>query len=276
MISLAKHNPTHIYFTGRNVKAANAVIAEAQKATPDVGFTFLECDFTDLASVQAALKNFKHSKLDILLCNAGVMAQPLGISKDGYEIHLAINHLANALVIRTLLPKLLGAAKAPEADVRIVNLTSVGWRAHPAEGVQFSTARSTQDMGFAGKWRRYGQSKLANIVYAAELARRYGKDGLQAVSVHPGVVKTGLVSNLGAAQKALVYVTNLGNVIGTDEGVKNQLWAVAGAKQSELVNGAYYMPIGENANSKLTPVAKSETFGKELWKWTDKALSGFF
>ena len=276
MITLAKHSPTHIYFTGRNVKAANAVIAEAHKAAPDVGLTFLECDFTSLASVQAALKALKHSKLDILICNAGVMAQPLGTSKDGYEIHLAINHLANALVIRTLLPKLLEAAKAPDADVRIVNLTSVAWRAHPAEGVQFSTARTTQDLGFTWKWRRYGQSKLANIVYAAELARRYGKDGLSAVSVHPGVVNTGLVSNLGAAQKALVYVTNIGNVLGTDEGVKNQLWAAAGAKQSELVNGAYYMPVGENANSKLTPVAKSETFGTELWEWTEKALAGFF
>ena len=264
-----------IYFTGRNANAADAVNAKAHEAAPGVGTTFLECDFTDLASVQAALKRFNHPKLDILICNAGVMAQPLGTSKDGYEIHLAINHLANALVIRTLLPRLLEAAKEPGADVRIVSLTSVGWRAHPAEGVQFSTARTVQNLGFAWRWRRYGQSKLANIVYAAELARRYGKNGLRAVSVHPGVVNTGLVSNLGAAHKALVYVANFGNVVGTDEGVKNQLWAAAGSKKNELVNGAFYMPVGENANSKLTAVAKSETFGTELWEWTNNVLVEF-
>lgn len=204
--ALAKHNPAHIYFAGRNAKAASKLVTETKRVTPNVELTFLECDFTSLASVQAGLKGFKHSKLDILICNAGIMSQPLGTSKDGFEVHFAVNHLANALVIRTLLLRLLEAAQAPNADVRVVSLTSTGYMAHPAEGVRFDTIRSTQDTGLMGGWRRYGQSKIANIVYAAELARRHGQDGIYAVSVHPGVVNTTLVLDLGVAQKALVSI----------------------------------------------------------------------
>ena len=237
--------------------------------------TFLACDFTSLSSVQAGLRGFTHSKLDILICCAGIMAQPLGTSAEGYEIHFAVNHLANALVIRTLLPHLLEATKAPNADVRIVALTSAGWRGHPAEGVQFDTVRSTQDLGVGWRWRRYGQSKLANIVYAAELARRYGREGLTAVSLHPGVVRTALVGDLSRGTKALVYVTNLGNVVSVEQGVKNQLWAAAGAEKGRLVNGAFYMPVGELAQCRLDKVAKSERFGTELWEWTEGVLKDF-
>lgn len=114
-------------------------------------------------------------------------------------------------MIKTLLPILSRTAdEISDFDVRIVLLTSVGWRAHPAEGVQFSTLKSTQELGWTWEWRRYGQSKLANIVYAAELARRFPM--ITSLSVHPGVVNTGLVSGLNAARKALIYVANLERV----------------------------------------------------------------
>ena len=203
------------------------------------------------------------------------MAQPIGLSAEGYEIHFAVNHLANALIVRTLLPRLLEAAQAPGADVRIVMLTSVGWRAHPSGGVRFDTIRSVQDHGFGWTWRRYGQSKLANIVHAAELARRYGRDGIVAVSVHPGVVSTPLVGNLPAARKALVYAANPGNVVSPEQGAKNQLWAAAGGKRDDLVNGAFYLPVGELAQCRLDDVAKSEKFAEELWDWTEGVLREF-
>ena len=84
-----------------------------------------------------------------------------------------------------------------------------------------------------------GQSKLANIIYASELAYRYGGGGLSVVSMHPGVVNTSLVSKLSVGHKALVNVANFGYTVGTDEGVKHQLWAAAEAQKSNLVNGAF-------------------------------------
>lgn len=67
----------------------------------------------------------------------------------------------------------------------------------------------------------------------------------------------------------------MGKVVTPEEGVKNQLWAVAGAKREALVNGAFYMPVGQNAQRKLTKMGKSESFAKEVWEWTDGALKEF-
>lgn len=120
------------------------------------------------------------------------------------------------------------------------------------------------------------QSKLANIVYAAELARRY--PNITSVSVHPGVVETPLVTNLPSWKKRFVYGSNylLGTPILTeDRGAMSQLWVSAGAKKSDLVNGAYYMPVGVLSNNKLDTIAKDENFATELWKWTNKVLEGF-
>lgn len=153
--ALAKHDPEHIYFTGRNRKAAEAFIDETKVSSPNTSFTFLEMDFTSLASVKNGIANFSHDRLDILMCNAGVMAASPGLSKDGFETHFAINHLAHAMIIRSLLPILIKTAEAPGSDVRVVCTTSEGWRGHPSGGVNWDKVRTKT--GGAAIWLpRYG------------------------------------------------------------------------------------------------------------------------
>ncbi|KAI1352879.1 putative short-chain dehydrogenase [Xylaria sp. FL0043] len=273
MEALVKRGASHIYFTGRNIKAGEALIADMKKTNPSVGLTFLEMDFLSLASVKKGCDQFVHDRLDILMCNAGIMFKPPALSKDGYEATFATNHLAHALIIKKLLPTLLKTAESPDADVRLVSLTSEGWVGHPKEGVNFSTLQTTQASAF-GKFTRYGQSKLANIVYAAEVARRYPQ--IMAISVHPGVVKTDLVNSLSLSEKAIVYGANLVKgvkLMEEDQGCLSQLWAAAGARRDELVNGAYYRPVGVLSNSALDKIATSEEFAKRLWTWTDDALA---
>ncbi len=200
------------------------------------------------------------------------MAQPLELSKDGYEVQFATNHLGHAMLIKQLLPIMVKTAEQAESDVRIVFVSSVAWRVHPSGGVQFSGLKTTQDFGVFGPWKRYGQSKLANVVYAAELARRY--PSITSVSLHPGVVKTDLVGNLGFKDKALVYVPNLWKLVTPEEGVLNQLWAAAGAKKADLENGAFYMPVGIQSNSQLDSTAKDQKLATELWEWTERVLEG--
>ena len=74
---LAKHNPAHIYFTGRNVNRAKDLINEAKKITPTAQLTFIQCDFTSLFSMKTGLKQFTHTRLDVLMCNAGISNAPL-------------------------------------------------------------------------------------------------------------------------------------------------------------------------------------------------------
>jgi NAD(P)-dependent dehydrogenase (short-subunit alcohol dehydrogenase family) len=125
------------------------------------------------------------------------MAIPTGLTKDGYEIQFGTNHLGHALLIKLLLPTLQRTADETKggADPRIVLLASKGMTLHPTGGIVFDELRTTQENLAFAHWRLYGQSKLANILYAAELARRLPQ--ITSVSVHPGVMMTGLVTGLG-------------------------------------------------------------------------------
>ena len=272
VLALAQHGPEHIYFSGRNVQRAESLIAKVQKEAPNVGMTFVECDLGSLASVKAALaQKFTSARLDVLICNAGIMALPPKLTTDGYEVQFGTNHLGHALMIKLLLPTLLKTAELPGVDARIIILTSIGFRGHPKGGIIFKDLKTTQDFSTLGPWVRYGQSKLANILYAAELARLH--PNITSVSIHPGVVETDLVGNLGFGQKMFIYAWNLGRLLKPAEGAYNQLWAATGPKD-KIVNGAFYEPVG-TLSSKLDKTAKSEQLARELWEWTEKALAEF-
>lgn len=267
--SLAKHSPAQIYFSGRNAKKATELIAEGTAKNPNVTVTFVKCDFTSLASIKAAVPELPSARLDVLICNAGIMAQPPGLTQDGYEVQFGVNHLAHALLIKLLLPVLLRTAET--ADVRILILTSLGFRGHPKGGIQFDNLRTKQDFGAFGSWIRYGQSKLANILYAAELARRYPQ--ITSLSIHPGVVETDLVGNLGRANKLFVYAANMGKVVKPAEGAYNQLWAATSDKK-KLANGTFYEPIGV-VSTKHDKLSQDAKLAETLWEWTDKELEKY-
>lgn len=108
--------------------------------------TFIFCDQTSLSSVSQAAKSFlakSEKQLDVLICNAGVMAVPQGISKDGYEIHFAINFLAHALLIKLCLPSLQQSA-ASKSEGRILLLSSHSFRRTPLGGIVFKDLKSSQ------------------------------------------------------------------------------------------------------------------------------------
>lgn len=98
-----------------------------------------------------------------------------------------------------------------------------------------------------------------------------------AVSVHPGVVKTDLVNNLSVAHSAFLYFANFiqgVSILTPEEGALNQLWTAAGASRNDLVNGAYYKPVGVLSNSDVNKdkTAKSEEIANKLWNWTSEIL----
>lgn len=270
VIAFAKHNPAHIYFTGRNATSATSLLdtLKASNTTSAVQVTFLECDMASLSSVASAVRQFLETsdRLDILMCNAGVMATPAGLTQDGYENQFGVNHLAHALFIKLLLPTLVRTASQPNSDVRIISLTSTGYRGHPSGGIQFDSVKTTQD-AVGGSWVRYGQSKLANILYASELSRRYPE--IISVSVHPGVVGTGLVNDLSFMKKLLVQVTNPLGVMDPDKGAYNQLWCATVARD-QLENGKFYGPVGVKYT--MTRESANEELAGKLWEWSNKEL----
>jgi NAD(P)-dependent dehydrogenase (short-subunit alcohol dehydrogenase family) len=235
------------------------------------------------------------SRVDILIASAGVLATPnlSPWTSDGFEVNFGINHLGNSLIINKLLPLMISTASLPNSDVRIVILTSRGWKGHPKNGVQYDRLRPAAEyreknnipMGGTGTMLRdltnYGQSKIANLWYAIELARRFGDKGIAAVSVHPGVVRTPMVNNMNRAMSILVKVTNIGRMVSPKEGTRNQLWAAVGAGRDGktdarekiwgmLENGAWYMPVGEKQT--LGKTGGNNVLSAKLWDWTDQTL----
>lgn len=273
MVHLAKHSPAQIYISGRNAKSADTIIKQVADAGSKTPVSFIECDLASLASVKKAAEELitKESRLDVLMCNAGIMAKPPGLTHDGFELQFGTNHLGHALLIQKFLPLLLRTAETG-ADVRIILLTSMGFRMHPSGGVVFKDLKTKQDFGAFGSWIRYGQSKLANLLYARELAHRY--PAITSVSVHPGVVNTGLVDNLSFGNWAFVYVTSFGKLLKPSEGTYNQLWA-ATCPKSKLKNGQFYEPVGV-LSTKLDKTAHDDALATQLWEWTDKALEAYY
>lgn len=271
MLELAAHNPAHILFTGRNAKAADGVIAHAPRG---VKLTFVPCDTADNAAVASAAETILSTtpdRLDVLVCCAGIMAKPAGVTKDGYEIHFATNQLGHSLLVRKLMPLLEKTAALPDADARVVMVSSLAWKGTPPGGIQFDKLHSEQDLPLLGPWLRYGQSKLANLLYAQELAERY--PNVLSFAIHPGVVKTSLVTELTWSQKLMVYLPNIGQMLTPEQGTYNLLWAIT-AKKDGIQRGGFYVPVGTLCNDK-TKASEDPALRKKLWEWTEAEIAQY-
>lgn len=155
----------------------------------------IEMPMDSFESIHKAASVFlaKSPALDILLLNAGVMAAPEGRTKDGFETHFGTNHLAHFLLFQLLKPALLQASK-PESHSRVVVLSS---GAHKSGGIH---PENYNLEGEYNPYMAYAQSKTANIYMANELNRRYGSQGINGLSVHPGVIfETGIARHQGGA-----------------------------------------------------------------------------
>lgn len=257
------------------------MISEAKLKRPSVNVTFLELDLASLSSVHSATNKFLAtiSRLDKLICNAGVCAVPAGLTKDGYENQFGTNHMGHALLVKLLLPTMIQTAKLPGTDVRVVFLSSDGAGAHPPGGIIFKDLKTPQSFTFAGPWLRYGQSKLANVLFAAELARKYKDSGLMFLSINPGVYKTEMVTNASFLNKAFIYGINFGRLQDPKkegEGAWNTCWAATAKKTAQgmdIVNGEYYNPVGEPG--KKTRDMGNDKLARELWEWTEKELENW-
>jgi NAD(P)-dependent dehydrogenase (short-subunit alcohol dehydrogenase family) len=274
---IAAHSPAKIFLSGRSKTKADALISKVSSISPSTELVFLEADLSSLASVRHMAQAFlaASNRLDVLMCNAGIMATPPGLSKDGYEIQFATNHLGHALLIKLLLPTLLATAQQPSADVRIISMSSVAHTLTPKTGIEFNTLETPQDglgpLFQPSNFTRYGQSKLANLLYAKQLAIHHPQ--LLSASVHPGFVRTDMVAGASWKDRAIVAMASQGNWTSVEQGPWNQTWA-ATAKRDELRNGAYYEPVGVDVQGS-TKWVDDGVLGGRLWEWTERELEAW-
>lgn len=273
-LQFAKHG-AKVYMASRTESKANEAIEKIKQQVPNAQLEFLCLDLTSLASVKAAAESFlsRESRLDVFLNNAGIMAHPVGETTDGFEIQLGTNHIGHFYFTKLLLPIILKTAEsAPPGSVRIVTVSSEGHRMAPEGGIGFEDTK----LPGASTWTRYGQSKLANVLFSKELAKRYGDKNILALSLHPGVISTGLADTFvgGLGFQALHKVTSalFSLILKTPyQGALNSVALSASQKVGMEDNGLYFIPV-----LKKDPPSKwalDKQLPGKLWEWTEKVIS---
>ncbi|KAH7123755.1 hypothetical protein B0J11DRAFT_529807 [Dendryphion nanum] len=257
-----------LYLTARDLDKAKSALGNI---LDNDRVHLLELNLDSLASVRKCADAFKaqSKQLNILIANAGVMANPEGRTVDGFETQFGTNHLAHFLLIQLLLPTLLKSS-SPDSKSRVVILSS---SAHRLGGVNFD------NLSFEGEynpWIAYGQSKTANLYTASELDRRFGKQGVHAWSVHPGLIHTGLMKFVGEDTfQEWGSDPNVGKATkNPEQGAATTVWAATAAALEE--HGGKYLeecqiskpanPTPEQYEPGYAPYAYDEEKEGLLWE----------
>ena len=186
-----------LFLTARDLSKATSALSGILDPSQ---YTLIQMDQMSLASVRAAAKDFlaQSQQLNILICNAGIMALPQRtLTEDGHEAQFGVNHLSHFLLIQLLRPTLL-ASSTPSFHSRVVMVSS---SAHRRSDVHFSDYTCTTEGSYA-PFTAYGASKSANIYTANAISSRYDHRGLHGLSLHPGGISSGLQQHVDEETKA--------------------------------------------------------------------------
>jgi NAD(P)-dependent dehydrogenase (short-subunit alcohol dehydrogenase family) len=271
ILEYARHSPRAIYLAARNPAKAQAAIDEIQAQLPTpANIKVLELDLSSLDSVRKAAAKFtaEEERLDILMLNAGIMAAPPGMTGDGYEVQFGTNYVGHALLAKLLLPVLERTASTPAADVRIIMLTSAGHNLCPTGGIDFDSLKTDGEP--QGPYGRYGQSKLAQILWVRKMAKLYPEFTMSAI--HPGVVSTNLTAGATGSSWPVQMLLKVakGVTTGVEKGARNQLWA---SVSKDVVSGEYYEPVG--VGGAVSNHGKDDALAEKLWEWTEGELKSY-
>jgi NAD(P)-dependent dehydrogenase (short-subunit alcohol dehydrogenase family) len=241
----------------RNPGRAEDALGRVRQEVPGAAAELVSLDLSSLDSVEHAAEEVasRVPHLDLLVNNAGIMAVPEGRTADGFELQFGTNHLGHFALTGRLLPTLL-AADAP----RVVTVSST---AHIMGKINFADLHAT---GGYGRWKAYGQSKLANLLFASELQRRAGGRILSA-SAHPGYAATHLQEHQG--QAAFQVLMNVGNKLLAQSDAAGAWPSLYAAAMPEVTGNDFYGPRltvrGYPVKAWRTASAKDATVARTLW-----------
>ena len=239
---------------GRNESKAEATVTAIREVTGNDKVDYLLADFASLEDVRRLAGQFKqrYGRLDVLVNNAGAMFFRRQESVDGYEMTFAVNHLAPFLLTNLLLETMQTSAPA-----RIVTVAS---DAHDGATMEFDNLQFEKD--YSGM-KAYGRSKLANILFSYELARRLEGSTVTSNAMHPGFVSTGMGSNNLPRWLAGV-LPRVTRPFARDvaRGAETVVYLVD-SSQVETVSGLYFM---DKQPIKSSPIPYDEALARQLWQ----------
>ncbi len=246
----------------RNLGKGHAAVEEIRAAVPGAQLQLEELDLASLESVRRFAERFKatHDGLDLLINNAGVMAPPRRRTADGFELQFGTNHLGHFLLTALLLEAMEG-----RDDARVVTLSSP---AHRFGRIAFDNLNGDRRYF---RWRAYGQSKLANLLFMLELDRRLrAQDStVKSLGAHPGYAAT----NLQSAAAPLVdrLVMKVSNAVVAQSAEMGALPTLYAATEPGLQGGTYVGPDGPGEQRGYPTIvqpsgaARDEDTARRLW-----------
>jgi NAD(P)-dependent dehydrogenase (short-subunit alcohol dehydrogenase family) len=244
----------------RSAEKCAAAVEQIKRETGQAQVSFIAADLATRAGVQQAAFEFKtsHPRLDVLVNNAGGVFMSRHVTLDGLEMTLALNHL-NYFHLTILLLDLLKAS----GPARIVNVSS---DAHRGGKIKLDDLQLTQ--GYSG-FGAYSQSKLANVLFTYELARKLEGTNVTANTLHPGFVKTGFGKNNGGF---MTLVLNLLTPLQKSpaSGAETSIY-LASSPEVEGVSGKYFADCKAVESD---PASYDKTVAEKLWQLSLELIAG--
>jgi retinol dehydrogenase 12 len=244
-----------VVITARDPAKGKAAVAEIQRRHPDADVDVMELDLSRLNDVRSFAKDFaaRHPKLDVLINNAGLVLDKRTVTEDGYETTFQVNHLGPFLLTNLLLDSVKAAAPS-----RIVNVAST---AHRGAKLDLDDLQTERGGGFRSM-RVYGTTKLCNILFTRELARRLAGTGVTANSLHPGTVRTGFGKD-GDIGGLMAIGIKIGGIFfkSPAQGARTSIH-VASAPDLDGVSGEYF---SNRKIAKPSAAARDDAAARRLW-----------
>jgi NAD(P)-dependent dehydrogenase (short-subunit alcohol dehydrogenase family) len=250
-VALARRG-ARLVMVGRDPARTQAAVAGVLARAGSGDVSHLLCDLSSKSAVRGLAEAFqaRHDRLDVLVNNAGGVNKSRRVTADGVEATFAVNHLAPFLLTNLLTDLLVRSAPA-----RVVTVAS---NAHRRADLDF------EDLGLERGYsimRAYGRSKLANVLFAAELARRLAGSGVTSNSLHPGTVATNIWSGAPLWTKPIILLAMRPFFISAEKGAETMV-QLAASPALEGVTGKYFQEGREVLPSRL---ARDEALARRLW-----------
>ncbi len=248
----------HVALVGRDAQRGAASLAKVQAAGDGSASLFL-ADLSSLAEVRRLAGELAAAlpRVDVLINNAGAVFMKREVTVDGLERTFALNHLSYFLLTELLLPKLQASAPA-----RIINVSS---EAHRQGGLDFDDLQ--RERSYSG-FGAYGASKLANLLFTRELARRLQGQSITVNAMHPGVVATGFGLNTPGVFRVLISLAR--PFFRTPEKAALTALYLAGDPALDGVTGLYF---ADSKRKTPTKAAQSDADAARLWEVSEALVA---
>ncbi|QDV35727.1 SDR family oxidoreductase [Tautonia plasticadhaerens] len=251
-----------VVLVGRDAGKCEATAARIRDLTGNPAVESLVADLSSMAEVSRLADAFRrrHDRLDVLVANAGALFLKRSETVDGFERTFALNHLSPFLLTTLLLDPIRAASPS-----RIVVVASDAHRGMTLDFDDLQARRGRYWGMFA-----YGRSKLANILFARELARRLEGTGVTSNALHPGFVSSSFFSGPGPARWAMRRVASL-FAIAPEQGAKTSVY-LASSPEVSGVSGHYFARCKEATPS---PAARDDEAARRLWQVSEGLLGAW-